>query len=107
MTFISIFVYSLSGLYAILSIWDVWSTIRFLRIGLAEANPFIRWTMKVLGTLWPVPKLALAGGVIAAATLWFPAGWAIVLLIPSCFLMVWVVWHNETQIARRKKRLGL
>lgn len=100
-------VYALAALYAALSIWDVISTVRFLGLGLREANPVIRWTIENLGPLWPVPKLALAGGVIAAAVLWFPTGWAVALLVPSCGLMAWVVWHNETQIARRKARLGL
>lgn len=103
----TIAVYALAALYGALSLWDVWSTIRFLRIGLTEANPFIRWTMEALGSWWPAPKLALAAAVIAASVLWFPTGWALVLLIPSCGLMAWVVGHNETQIARRKARLGL
>jgi hypothetical protein len=100
-------VYALAALYAALSIWDVISTVRFLGLGLREANPVIRWTIENLGPLWPLPKLAMASLVIWIVLAWFPTGWALALLIPSCGLMAWVVWWNETQIARRKARLGL
>lgn len=45
---------------------DVWTTLRFLKRGVAEANPAIRWLMQRFGKGWIAVKIG-----IATAGAWF------------------------------------
>ena len=46
---------ALLAAFGVLQIADVITTRRVLDNGGWKANPFWVWTMKVLGTYWPVP----------------------------------------------------
>jgi len=39
---------------------DVWTTLRFLKRGVAEANPAIRWLMQRFGRGWIAVKIGIA-----------------------------------------------
>ena len=57
------------GVFLLLQVLDVWSTLRCLRKGYTEANPIVRWMMNNLGDKgWIIGKLGLAG--VAAVLMW-------------------------------------
>ena len=76
------------GVYLLLQILDVWTTIKGIKLGATEANPIVKWMMYKLGKMWPLAKLtvALVSGyfLLETDTLWgmwlISAGMVIVVL---------------------------
>jgi len=53
---------------ALTQLADIWTTLRFLKHGYTELNPFIGWAMKTLGTYgWILVKLLMIAAVSCAA----------------------------------------
>lgn len=50
--------------YILANMMDIISTNKVLKKGGQELNPVLRWVMEKMGNLWPVPKLAMAGGAL-------------------------------------------
>jgi len=73
---------------------DVWTTLRFLKRGVAEANPAIRWLMQRFGRGWIAAKIGIA--TLGAYVLWLAAGDIGVLIVALVFFgiagrNVWLV----------------
>ena len=73
---------------------DVWTTLRFLKRGVAEANPAIRWLMQRFGRGWIAVKIGIASA--GASVLSLAAGDVGVLIVALVFF----------GIAARNYRLG-
>ena len=75
--------------FGALQIADVITTKRVLDNGGWEANPFGVWTMALLGTYWPIPKLALMAVCVTWMIRWKPR-----YVAPFVALMGLVVANN-------------
>ena len=76
--------------FGALQIADVITTNRVLDNGGWEANPFGVLAMALLGTYWPIPKLALMAVCLACMIRWKPRH-----LAPFVALMGLVVANNS------------
>lgn len=85
----------LAALMMALQAADVWTTRRFLALGLAEGNPVINWLMDRYGPLWWVPKIVAATG--ATALLWWAGSvlWMGVACAAYAAVIGWNLWHIE------------
>ena len=81
----------LTVLFLALQVFDVLSTLRFLKAGTGyEANPLAAWAMRRFGPWWPVIKIPEAGIAVAAWLLPSPVG--TIVLAALCFVYGIVVW---------------
>lgn len=78
--------------YAAAQLADVWSTMRFMRRGIDEANPLLDASMDLGGYWWVVVKLLLA--LIAVSIGLYANSWHVILLIAVVTGAV-AIW-NET-----------
>jgi hypothetical protein len=91
-------VYILLGVFIILQIADVWTTLAALKTGKAhEANPIMEWFMDKLGVL---PALLITKAVIIGVVVYFVNVW-IMLAILNC-LYVFAVYLNIKTLQKLK-----
>lgn len=87
--------WGLFALLMLLQLGDILTTNKILaKAGGVELNPVEAWCMKVLGSVWWVPKVlgvSAAGYLCVYMLLWY----ALLLVVA---LYCWVVWHNYQQL---------
>ena len=91
-------VYILLGVFILLQIADVWTTMAALKTGKAhEANPVMEWFMDKLGV---VPSLLIIKAVVIGVVVYFVNVW-IILAILNC-LYAFVVYLNIKTLQKLK-----
>jgi hypothetical protein len=91
-------VYILLGVFILLQIADVWTTMVALKTGKAhEANPIMKWFMDKLGV---VPSLLIIKAVVIGVVVYFVNVW-IILAILNC-LYAFAVYLNIKTLQKLK-----
>lgn len=93
-------------LFVLLQWADIKTTDIFLRLGVVEGNPAVRWFMRQLGSDWWTAKAIVALGIIGATIIFLPLRQAQIVIgilnVPFVGVVVW----NLYWIRRAKKAKG-
>lgn len=77
----------LAILFAFLQVADVVTTNKFVDLGVKEANPFVRFFMRLIGRQWWLAKIGIMLAVVAGLKL-FPTS----LLFTAVLLLLDLAW---------------
>lgn len=97
-------IYALAALIVILQFADYWLTIKVLKRGGTELNPFMRFLFEGFGanTALIIGKFYVILFVSIGAYLdWFDSDMGLVALLNLAGLYSWVIWHNLRQYRKR------